>query len=500
MVWFHGVKAISVNTRFFLVSYLSSIFFVQKLSFYRYCLMDDGLPKIKVIQDHFQVSSPTDNFLQSKTSPISQPRTENSSRSHCRLWVGRKLRSAAAMLNIFSLRGLPWGSSNDGQEKVEITAAELESLRSELADLEERGAHLKAQLEHVDDILRFARLSGYLYIRARWTALPGEPPPLDDTDVDDWLPRFSVLHGSCIFFYLLSTDLSPQDSTLLSDVVEVGSLPSFTREDEETRHAFYILTRQGLRYECSSVSRIQVDSWLLALKNDCKSASRAARSLLSASKNSRFYSEGRAVAAASVVSLSGKVIPIASAYGRTGSGNSWRGWISGALALPAAAYMLQEQEAHAAELERTFIAIKPDGVQRGLISEILSRFERKGFKLVAIKIVVPSKNFAEKHYHDLKERPFFNGLCDFLSSGPVVAMVWEGEGVIKYGRKLIGATDPQKSEPGTIRGDLAVVVGRNIIHGSDGPETAKDEINLWFKPEELVSYTSNAEKWIYGAN
>nr|XP_016458444.1 PREDICTED: nucleoside diphosphate kinase 4, chloroplastic [Nicotiana tabacum] len=162
--------------------------------------------------------------------------------------------------------------------------------------------------------------------------------------------------------------------------------------------------------------------------------------------------------------------------------------------------MLQEQEAHAAQMERTFIAIKPDGVQRGLISEIIARFERKGFKLVAIKVVIPSKEFAQKHYHDLSERPFFNGLCDFLSSGPVLAMVWEGEGVIRYGRKLIGATDPQKSEPGTIRGDLAVVVGRNIIHGSDGPETAKDEINLWFKPEELVNYTSNSEKWVYGDN
>ncbi|GFP82570.1 nucleoside diphosphate kinase 4 chloroplastic [Phtheirospermum japonicum] len=161
--------------------------------------------------------------------------------------------------------------------------------------------------------------------------------------------------------------------------------------------------------------------------------------------------------------------------------------------------MLQDQEAYAIEMERTFIAIKPDGVQRGLISEIVSRFERKGFKLVAIKIVVPSKDFAQKHYHDLKARPFFSGLCDFLSSGPVIAMVWEGEGVITYGRKLIGATDPQKSEPGTIRGDLAVVVGRNIIHGSDGPETAKDEIKLWFKPQELVTYTNNAEKWIYGA-
>ncbi|CAH8383182.1 unnamed protein product [Eruca vesicaria subsp. sativa] len=147
------------------------------------------------------------------------------------------------------------------------------------------------------------------------------------------------------------------------------------------------------------------------------------------------------------------------------------------------------QEVFSAEMEHTFIAIKPDGVQRGL-----------EFKLVGIKVVVPSKDFVQKHYHDLKERPFFNASCDFLSSGPVIAMVWEGEGVIRYGRKLIGATDPQKSEPGTIRGDLAVVVGRNIIHGSDGPATAKDEINLWFKPQKLVSYTNNAEKWIYGDN
>ncbi|XP_057802518.1 nucleoside diphosphate kinase 3-like [Salvia miltiorrhiza] len=228
---------------------------------------------------------------------------------------------------------------------------------------------------------------------------------------------------------------------------------------------------------------------------------RSARSFVSAAskQSSRSFSGGRAAAAAAVVSSRGRASSLAS-FGASESGNAYRGWITGALALPAAAVMLQDQEAHAAAMERTFIAIKPDGVQRGLISEIVSRFERKGFKLVAIKIVVPSKDFAKKHYHDLSERPFFNGLCDFLSSGPVIAMVWEGEGVIKYGRKLIGATDPQKSEPGTIRGDLAVVVGRNIIHGSDGPETAKDEINLWFKPEELVNYTSNAEKWLYGDN
>ncbi|CAH2071058.1 unnamed protein product [Thlaspi arvense] len=233
----------------------------------------------------------------------------------------------------------------------------------------------------------------------------------------------------------------------------------------------------------------------------CRSASKAARSLLSSAKNARFFSEGRAIGAAAAVSASGKIPLYASNFGRSsGSGTASKSWITGLLALPAAALMLQDQEVLAAEMERTFIAIKPDGVQRGLISEIVSRFERKGFKLVGIKVVVPSKDFAQKHYHDLKERPFFNGLCDFLSSGPVIAMVWEGEGVIRYGRKLIGATDPQKSEPGTIRGDLAVVVGRNIIHGSDGPETAKDEINLWFKPQELVSYTNNAEKWIYGDN
>ncbi|GAA0148522.1 hypothetical protein Leryth_021370 [Lithospermum erythrorhizon] len=229
-----------------------------------------------------------------------------------------------------------------------------------------------------------------------------------------------------------------------------------------------------------------------------KSASRTLRSFLSASskQSSRAFSEGRAAAAGTVVSLRAGV-PALAAFGTKEGGNGSRSWISGLLTLPAAVYMLQEQEALAAPMERTFIAIKPDGVQRGVMSEIITRFERKGFKLVGIKIMIPSKDFAGKHYHDLKERPFYKGLCNFLSSGPVIAMVWEGEGVIRYGRKLIGATDPQKSEPGTIRGDLAVSVGRNIIHGSDGPETAKDEIALWFKPEELVTYTSNAEKWIY---
>lgn len=207
--------------------------------------------------------------------------------------------------------------------------------------------------------------------------------------------------------------------------------------------------------------------------------------------------ESRAIAAAAL--CKGTAVPSKLGHFASGSQKASHGWLSaaGAMMLPAAVLLAQDPTLEAAELERTFIAIKPDGVQRGLISEIINRFERKGYKLVAIKLVIPTKEFAEKHYDDLKGRPFFNGLCDFLSSGPVVAMVWEGQGVIKYGRKLIGATSPHNSEPGTIRGDLAISVGRNIIHGSDGPETAKEEISLWFKPEELVKYTSNSEKWLY---
>ena len=145
--------------------------------------------------------------------------------------------------------------------------------------------------------------------------------------------------------------------------------------------------------------------------------------------------------------------------------------------------------------ERTFIAIKPDGVQRGFISEIIGRFERKGFKLVALKQLMPSKELAQKHYGVHKERPFFNDLVDFISSGPVIAMVWEGEGVISSARKMIGATKPLEAEPGTIRGDLAVNIGRNIIHGSDGPDTASFEINLWFNNEEICNWNPSDSIW-----
>jgi len=148
-------------------------------------------------------------------------------------------------------------------------------------------------------------------------------------------------------------------------------------------------------------------------------------------------------------------------------------------------------------LERTFIAIKPDGVQRGLVGEIIRRFESKGFTLVGLKLMQVSKELAEQHYGVHREKPFFPGLVQFITSGPLVAMVWEGNGVVASARKLIGATNPLYSEPGTIRGDFGVDVGRNIIHGSDAVETAKTEIKLWFKDEELVNWTPANTPWLY---
>jgi nucleoside-diphosphate kinase len=147
-------------------------------------------------------------------------------------------------------------------------------------------------------------------------------------------------------------------------------------------------------------------------------------------------------------------------------------------------------------LERTFLAIKPDGVQRGLVGEIIGRFEAKGFTLVGLKLVSVSRELAEAHYDVHRERPFFPGLVEFIISSPVVAMVWEGDGVVASARKMIGATNPLNSEPGTIRGDFAVNVGRNIIHGSDAIETAQREIKLWFKDEELVSWKPSLTPWL----
>jgi len=147
--------------------------------------------------------------------------------------------------------------------------------------------------------------------------------------------------------------------------------------------------------------------------------------------------------------------------------------------------------------ERTFIAIKPDGVNRGLIGEIVKRFEAKGYKLVGIKVVKPTKDFAEKHYSDLAKKPFFPSLVEYFSSGPVVAMVWQGKDVISGGRQLVGATNPQQAAPGSIRGDLCISIGRNIIHGSDSAESADKEISLWFGEKEVADWSRGADRWIY---
>ncbi|MGV3524254.1 MAG: nucleoside-diphosphate kinase [Candidatus Sericytochromatia bacterium] len=147
-------------------------------------------------------------------------------------------------------------------------------------------------------------------------------------------------------------------------------------------------------------------------------------------------------------------------------------------------------------MERTFLAIKPDAVQRGLVGEIIGRFEAKGFKLVGLKLMQVSRETAENHYGEHKGKPFFDGLVSFITSSPIVAMAWEGKGVVLTARKMMGATNPQNAEPGTIRGDFAVDMGMNVVHGSDSPESAERELGIFFKPEELVSWDRSNERWI----
>ena len=148
-------------------------------------------------------------------------------------------------------------------------------------------------------------------------------------------------------------------------------------------------------------------------------------------------------------------------------------------------------------MERTFVMVKPDGVQRNLVGEVIRRFEAKGFTLIGLKLRKVSRELAEKHYDVHKERPFFESLVNFICSAPVVAMVWEGEGVVAAARNLIGATNPLTAAPGTIRGDFGVSIGRNLIHGSDAIETAQREINLWFSSEELVAWEPTIKPWLY---
>ncbi|HKZ60082.1 MAG TPA: nucleoside-diphosphate kinase [Candidatus Thermoplasmatota archaeon] len=145
--------------------------------------------------------------------------------------------------------------------------------------------------------------------------------------------------------------------------------------------------------------------------------------------------------------------------------------------------------------ERTLILLKPDAVARGLAGTIIDRFERKGLTLEAVKLVQVEEALARKHYAEHEGRPFFPGLLAYIQSGPVLAMVIEGKDAVAVCRTLIGATDPKKAAPGTIRGDLAMDIGRNLVHGSDSPESARREIDLWFKPGENAR--AKARDWIY---
>jgi nucleoside-diphosphate kinase len=148
-------------------------------------------------------------------------------------------------------------------------------------------------------------------------------------------------------------------------------------------------------------------------------------------------------------------------------------------------------------MERTFVMLKPDAVQRGLIGKIVARLEARGFRPVAIKFMRIPRELAERHYAEHKEKGFFPKLIDYITSGPVLVMVWEGDNIISVMRGMMGKTNPVEAAPGTIRGDFAQQTGRNIVHGSDSPESAKREIELFFNDYELLSYESCSKDWLY---
>lgn len=148
-------------------------------------------------------------------------------------------------------------------------------------------------------------------------------------------------------------------------------------------------------------------------------------------------------------------------------------------------------------MERTYVMIKPDGVQRNLVGEIISRFEKKGFKIIGLKMLRMDSAMAEKHYAEHIGKPFFEGLASFITSGPVVAMVLEGKDAVATVRAVNGATNPANAAPGTVRGDYAIEVGRNVIHGSDSVDSANREIAIYFSEQELCGYKKLLEQWIY---
>jgi nucleoside-diphosphate kinase len=147
--------------------------------------------------------------------------------------------------------------------------------------------------------------------------------------------------------------------------------------------------------------------------------------------------------------------------------------------------------------ERTLVIVKPDGVQRGLVGPIGTRFEARGLKIVGLKLVQVSRELAERHYAEHEGKGFYAGLLQYITSGPVVVACVEGTSAVQMVRNVVGATNPLNAAPGTIRADLAVDIGRNLIHASDAPETAQRELDLWFAPEELLSYPRDTDRWIF---
>ena len=148
------------------------------------------------------------------------------------------------------------------------------------------------------------------------------------------------------------------------------------------------------------------------------------------------------------------------------------------------------------DTQRTLVLIKPDGLQRGLVGTILSRLEARGLKIVAMKMLHVGRKMAEQHYGVHRERPFFGGLVEFITSSPIIALVLQGSNAVEVIRHTMGTTNPAQAKPGTLRGDLAVDIGRNLVHGSDSLEAAAAEIDLFFKPEEILDYPRNVESWI----
>jgi len=148
-------------------------------------------------------------------------------------------------------------------------------------------------------------------------------------------------------------------------------------------------------------------------------------------------------------------------------------------------------------MERTFVMVKPDGVQRGLVGEVIRRLERKGLKIVGLKMIWIQEELAMEHYSEHVEKPFFRSLVDYITSGPVVAMVVEGKDAVKVVRNIVGATNPAEALPGTIRGDFGLDIGRNVVHASDSLKSAEREISLFFDAEELLDYSRADEEWIY---